>query len=97
MSGFIEFEAPCFAATLTVNRDTNGRWAVHLFTFAGKQQTYRSIALILGDGKRQPEVHDDGVNATPRLWLGTAAIELPATLVPKIRAFLTKHILGGAA
>jgi len=92
-----QFIAPCFDATLSVNRYTADGWAIHLFKTEEKRAKFRSIVLILGEPNQLPELDTGDTDNAPKLWLGKAAFELPTELVSKLRCFLGEHVEGGAA
>lgn len=97
MSATLQFIEPCFDATLSVNRYTADRWAIHLFKSEEKRTKFRSIVLILGEPNQLPELDPGDTNSAPKLWLGKAAFELPTELASKLRSFLGEHIEGGVA
>lgn len=95
----VEFTAKCFGASLGLTRDSDNSWRMSLYTFTGKNKTHRSIAFACARPGQLPRVDaaeaDTGTPAA--LWLGSACIDLPSSLAPKIQAFLAEHASGGAA
>ncbi|MGE6333923.1 hypothetical protein [Stenotrophomonas sp. NPDC077659] len=92
-----QFIAPCFDATLSVNRYSADLWAIHLFKSEEKRAKFRSIVLILGEPNQLPELDPGDTSSAPKLWLGKAAFELSTELASKLRSFLGEHVEGGAA
>lgn len=99
MSPKVEFTAKCFGANLSLSRSSDSAWCISLHTFVGKQKTYRTIAFACARPGHVPRVDapdaDTGTHAA--LWLGSACIDLPDALAPKVQAFLAEHANGGAA
>lgn len=99
MSAKVEFTAKCFAASLGLTRSDDNSWRMSLYTFVGKSKTYRPIAFACARPGQLPRVDAACANTeTPAaLWLGSACIDIPASLAPKIQAFIAEHANGGAA
>lgn len=99
MSAPVEFTAKCFVANLGLTRNSDNSWCMSLYTFVGKDRKHRGIAFACASPGQVPRVdsHDADTDTPAALWLGSACIDLPATLAPKIQAFLTEHANGGAA
>ncbi len=99
MSGKVEFTARCFGAKFRIRRLENGRWFMTLYTFAGKQKSYRGIAFVTGDIHQTPRVSEAEaeISCAAAVWIGGSSFELPDHLVPKLQAFLAEHAPGGAA
>ena len=90
----VQFTAKCFGANLGLTRSSDSSWSMSLYTFVGKNKTHRTIAFACANPGQVPRVDTDTPAA---LWLGSACIDLPAHLVPKIQVFLAEHSNGGAA
>lgn len=99
MSAQVEFTAKCFGANLGLTRGSDNSWRMSLYTFVGKDRKHRGIAFACASPGKVPRVDapDADTDTPAALWLGSACIDLPATLAPKIQAFLTEHANGGAA
>ncbi|WP_313493723.1 hypothetical protein [Stenotrophomonas sp.] len=99
MSVQVEFTAKCFGANLGLSRRKDNSWCMSLHTFVGKSRTHRSIAFACARPGQVPRVDaaDADTDTPAALWLGSACIDLPASLAPKIQAFLAEHANGGAA
>ena len=95
----VEFTAKCFGAHLGLSRGSDGSWRMSLYTFVGKNGTHRGIAFACARPGQLPHVdaHDPDTDTPAALWIGSACIDLPAALAPKVQAFLASHANGGAA
>lgn len=95
----VEFTAKCFGARLGLSRGSDGSWRMSLYTFVGKNKAHRSIAFACARPGQAPRVDEaDADTDTPAaLWLGSACIDVPTQLAPKLQAFLAEHANGGAA
>ncbi len=98
MSAKVEFTAKCFGANLGLTRSSDNAWCMSLHTFVGKNRTHRTIAFACTSPGQVPRVDapdaDTGTYAS--LWLGSACIDLPGALAPKVQAFLAEHAKVGA-
>lgn len=94
----VEFTAKCFGAHLGLSRSDDNSWRMSLYTFVGKSGTHRGIAFACAPPGQMPRVDAHGLDTdTPAaLWLGSACFDLPASLAPKVQAFLAEHAAGGA-
>lgn len=70
-----------------------------LYAFVGKNGTHRGIAFACARPGQIPHVdpRDPGTDTPAALWLGSACFDLPASLAPKVQAFLAEHAPGGSA
>ncbi|MGE6331838.1 hypothetical protein [Stenotrophomonas sp. NPDC077659] len=94
----VEFTAKCFGAHLGLSRSDDNPWRMSLYTFVGKNRTHRGIAFACARPGQMPRVNlrDPDTDTPAALWLGSACIDLPASLAPKVQAFLAEHAAGGA-
>ena len=94
----VEFTAKCFGAHLGLSRSDDNSWRMSLYAFVGKNRTHRGIAFACAPPGQMPHVdpHDPGTDTPAALWLGSACFDLPASLAPKVQAFLAEHATGGA-
>ncbi|GAB2314449.1 hypothetical protein [Stenotrophomonas geniculata] len=99
MSAQVEFTAKCFGANLGLTRDSDNSWRMSLYTFVGKNKRHRPIAFACARPGQVPRVDapDADTDTPAALWLGSACIDLPDNLVPKLQAFIAEHTKGGAA
>lgn len=95
----VEFTAKCFGAHLGLTRDSDNSWRMSLYTFVGKNKLHRTIAFACARPGQVPRVdaHDAETDTPAALWLGSACIDLPTQLAPKLQAFLAEHANGGAS
>jgi hypothetical protein len=94
----VEFTARCFGSHLGLSRSDDNSWHMSLYNFVGKSGTHRGIAFACARPGQLPSVvpHDPGTDTPATLWLGSACFDLPASLAPKVQAFLAEHAAGGA-
>lgn len=99
MSAKVEFTAKCFGANLGLTRSSDSAWRMSLHTFVGKNKRYRTIAFACASPGQVPRVDapDADTDTHATLWLGSACVDLPDALAPKVQAFLAEHVKGGAA
>lgn len=97
MSAQVEFTGKGLAGNVAVSRRGDGSWSLSIFKFTGKSRRYQALAHVSGDLNQRPHLDPGDEIDGPVLWLGTSCVDLPARLVPKLKAFLEQHAIGGGA
>ncbi len=97
MSARVEFTGKGFVGTVSVTRNDDGQWSMSIHTHTGKHRHFQLVAFIQDCRGQRPSLDPGDSTSGPVLWLGTASIDVPERLAPKLQTFLAEHAIGGAA
>lgn len=99
MTKDLMFRGRCWSAELLVKKcSITECWSMQLGRFVGKTSKFRQIVFVCGSsgdpytlqGPDLPRL-DLEDEERPMLWLRGAAIDLPASILPSLQAFLAEH------